>query len=458
MAATAQTQDPLSPSSTLPVSPVHQHVADIVEYLNREELDKAVDMLSHMPTPWAIDILDNPDFNLASEVVERLPQEQAVMLLEGMSADRAADVLRWIDAPQSTRLQSSLTPETRQSLQQILSYPEDTAGSLMTTEYLSVPADWSVKQVMEHIRDVEASRETVYAVYVLDPATKKLVQTVKLRQLISGDPDATILSLAADRPAPITTSPLEDRETVARLFSKYDLLAIPVVDSTGHILGIVTVDDAIDAILAESTEDAQKMGGMEALDEPYMQIGFMQMFKKRAGWLGVLFLGEMLTASAMQHYSDEIEKAVVLALFIPLIMSSGGNSGSQATSLIIRALALHEIHLRDWFRVAVRELPSGLLLGSFLGLIGVVRIISWQMLGIYDYGEHWLLIAAAIGASLVGIVTFGSMVGSMLPFALKRLGFDPASSSAPFVATFVDVTGIVIYFSIAYLFLAGTLL
>jgi magnesium transporter len=231
-----------------------------------------------------------------------------------------------------------------------------------------------------------------------------------------------------------------------------------VVDAAGRVIGIVTVDDVIDAIVQEDTEDVQKFGGMEALDQPYMQIGFGAMIKKRAGWLCVLFLSEMLTASAMQTFEGELEKAVVLTLFIPLIMSSGGNSGSQATSLIIRALALRELQLRDWWRIAVRELPAGMTLGAILGTIGIVRITAWQFAGFYDYGAHWPLIGLTVGMALVGIVTFGSMAGSMLPFVLKRIGFDPASASAPFVATLVDVSGLVIYFSIAYLILKGTLL
>ena len=224
------------------------------------------------------------------------------------------------------------------------------------------------------------------------------------------------------------------------------------------MLGIVTVDDIIDAIVEENTEDVQKFGGMEALDAPYMDIGFLEMIQKRAGWLCVLFLSEMLTASAMQHFQDELEKAIVLTLFIPLIMSSGGNSGSQATSLIIRAIALRETRLRDWWRVALRELPTGITLGAILGLLGLLRITLWQKLGIFDYGAHWQLIAFTVATALVGIVTFGSLVGSMLPFILKRIGFDPASASAPFVATLVDVSGLVIYFSIALVFLRGTLL
>jgi magnesium transporter len=303
---------------------------------------------------------------------------------------------------------------------------------------------------------VESSRETVYAIYVLDPLTKTLVKTITLRRLITADLEAPVLSVA--RPGRlITAAPLMDREEVARLISKYDLLAVPVVDH-GRVIGIVTVDDIIDAIVQETTEDVQKFGGMAAIDEPYMEIGFWQMMKKRGGWLCALFLSEMLTASAMQGYEGELEKAIVLTLFIPLIMSSGGNSGSQATSLLIRALALRELQLRDWWRVALREIPNGLALGAMLGLVGIVRISLWQYLGLYDYGEHWALVALTVGTALVGIVMFGSLTGSMLPFILQRIGFDPASASAPFVATLVDVTGLVIYFTVASIILRGTLL
>jgi magnesium transporter len=242
------------------------------------------------------------------------------------------------------------------------------------------------------------------------------------------------------------------------LISKYDLLAVPVVDKDQRILGIVTVDDVIDALIAETTEDVQKFGGMEALDEPYMEMSIPRMLRKRAGWLAALFIGEMLTATAMGHFEGEIERAVVLALFVPLIISSGGNSGSQATSLIIRAMALRELRLRDWWRVAIRELPSGLALGAFLGLIGAARILLWQHFGWYDYGPHYGLVALTVSLALVGVVTFGSLTGSMLPFVLRKLGFDPASASAPFVATLVDVTGLVIYFTVALLILRGTLL
>jgi magnesium transporter len=252
--------------------------------------------------------------------------------------------------------------------------------------------------------------------------------------------------------------PTTDREDVARLIARYDLLAVPVVDDNQRMLGIVTVNEVIDALTAEGTEDVHKFGGMEALDEPYMGISLPRMVRKRAGWLAALFIGEMLTATAMGHFEGEIQRAVVLALFIPLIISSGGNSGSQATSLIIRAMALRELRLRDWARVALRELPAGLVLGSFLGLIGAIRILLWQAFGFYNYGPEYQLVALTVALALIGVVTFGSLTGSMLPFVLRRLGFDPASASAPFVATLVDVTGLVIYFTVAFVVLRGVLL
>jgi magnesium transporter len=284
-----------------------------------------------------------------------------------------------------------------------------------------------------------------------------LLRALPLRRLISADPNAAVLTAAPTR-RPVTISALATRDEAARLISKYDLLAVPVVDGTGHLIGIVTVDDVIDAMVQRQTEEVQRFGGNEALDEPYMDIGFLKMIRKRAGWLCALFLSEMLTASAMQGFQQELEKAIVLALFIPLIMSSGGNSGSQATSLLIRALALRELRLADWWRVALRELPAGVILGSILGIIGIVRIVSWQLLGFHDYGPHWMLVAATVGIALVGVVTFGSMAGSMLPFLLRALGIDPAVASAPFVATLVDVTGLLIYFGVAIVILRGTLL
>jgi magnesium transporter len=448
--------DNMANPAFLAASMIEERAPDIVEALNDLPPELAVAVLLHLPPDRAIEVLDQPGLEREPELVTLMPREAAANLLAGVSADRLADIFHQVKEPHCSELLDLLDPDTGVNIRRLLQYPKDTAGSIMTTEFASVPSTYTVQQTLDYIRRVESSRETVYAIYVLDPLTKKLVKTITLRRLITGDPEAAVLSVA--RPGRlITATPLMDREDVARLISKYDLLAVPVVDH-GRVIGIVTVDDVIDAIVQENTEDVQKFGGMTAINEPYMEIGFWQMMKKRGGWLCALFLSEMLTASAMQGYEGELEKAIVLTLFIPLIMSSGGNSGSQATSLLIRALALRELEIKDWWRVALREIPNGLALGAMLGLVGIVRISLWQYLGFYDYGEHWMLVALTVGAALVGIVMFGSLTGSMLPFILQRTGFDPASASAPFVATLVDVTGLVIYFTVASLILRGTLL
>jgi magnesium transporter len=434
----------------------NDHVADIVEALNQESRETASELLCQVPFERLVEIFDQPELNAASELVESLPRMKAGKLLAAMSVDRAADLLRDLEEPARSELLGGLAPPLRVTLLGILGYPEGSAASIMTTEYVSVPSDWTVGRTLDYIRKVEGTRETVYAIYIVDPQTQVLVRSTGLRRLIAGGPDDPIMAVAPDR-TPVTVSPLTDSEKVAQLISKYDLLAVPVVEN-GKILGIVTVDDIIDTMIEETTEDVHRFGGMEALDEPYMRMSFLAMIRKRGGWLCALFISEMLTANAMQGYEGELQRAIVLTLFIPLIMSSGGNSGSQATSLVIRALALREIGLGDWWRVALRELPTGLVLGAILGVVGIFRITLWQYLGFYDYGSHWPLVAATVGVALVGIVTFGSVSGSMLPFALKRLGFDPASASAPFVATLVDVTGLVIYFSVAQVILRGTLL
>jgi magnesium transporter len=452
----------MSPNSTsdataLAAKLANDHVADVVEVLNGLEPGLAADVLEKMPINRAAHILGQPGFDHPQKLIERLPTGCAVAILAAMSADRRADIFRRLPEPLRTGLCARLDEPLRRSLAELLSYPPRSAGGIMTTEFVSAPADWTAARTLEHIRSVGAGSETIYAIYIADPVSHQLTRALSLRQLILCDPQARVGEIGPAR-KPVTVSPATDRGDVARLISKYDLLAVPVVDAAGRVIGIVTVDDVIDAIVQEDTEDAQKFGGMEALDQPYMQIGFAAMIKKRAGWLSALFLSEMLTASAMQSFQSELEKAVVLTLFIPLIMSSGGNSGSQATSLIIRALALRELRLGDWWRIALRELPAGITLGAILGFIGIVRITLWQLAGFYDYGPHWSLIALTVGMALVGIVTFGSMSGSMLPLVLKRIGFDPASASAPFVATLVDVSGLVIYFSIAYVILKGTLL
>jgi magnesium transporter len=431
--------------------------ADIVEAIKSLAPEAAARVLSALPFETAVPVLDDPELENRLAIMRVLDAHTCGRLLAAMSGDQQAELFREMPEEERERLLPTLHPKAQDALRLLLKYPPESAGGIMTTEFLSVPTTWTVEEALQLIRRVGGAKETVYAVYVVDPTSGALRHVVSLRELMLSERSRHVVEVASARKV-LTVTPRTDREDVARLISKYDLLAVPVVDTDGRVLGIVTVDDVIDALVAETTEDVQKFGGVAALDEPYMDIGLFRMLQKRAGWLAALFIGEMLTATAMGYFEHEIARAVVLALFVPLIISSGGNSGSQATSLVIRAMALGEVRLRDWWRVALRELPSGFCLGLFLGAIGVCRILLWQKVGWYNYGPHYLLVALTVGAALIGVVTFGSLAGSMLPFVLRRLGFDPASASAPFVATLVDVTGLVIYFSVGLVLLRGTLL
>lgn len=454
---TRRLASPTGDAAALARTIAEERPEDIAELLNRAKPRFAADTLAALPRARAVEILDLPALRHAASILSALPAATATDLLRDMSADRAVDIVRELRVSVRNDLLGRLDALTKAALDQLLPYREGCAGAIMTTEFVAVPGTWTVGQTLDHIRAVEHTRETIYAIFVLDPGSATLLRAVALRTLIAADPGATLLSVAPQH-LPVTVTADTPVDATVELISKYHLLAIGVVDAGMHLIGIVTVDDAVDLLVARRTSDVQHLGGMEPLEASYTGTGFFGMIQKRAGWLCVLFLAEMLTASAMQTYEHALEKAIVLSLFIPLIMSSGGNSGSQATSLIIRALALQEVRLRDWWRVILRELPSGLCLGAILGVLGAARVGVWQVLGLFDYGPHWKLIAATIAASLVGIVTFGSLVGAILPFVVKRLGFDPATASAPFVATLVDVTGIVIYFTIATLILSGTLL
>jgi magnesium transporter len=432
--------------------------ADLADGLTRLKPAQAAKVLSSLPFDAMVDTFDEPDLGpMRADIVTCLDPGLAARLIAAMSDDEGADLFRELPRPERDRYLMALPEAKRATLTLLLQYPQDSAGGIMTPSFVSLPSTWTVDQTLAYIRQVGHDKETIYDLYVLDPATNRLVAVIGLRQLLLADPHRLVVDLA-DQRRPLTVSPYATRHDAARLVSKYDLLAVPVVDEGGHVLGIVTVDDVIDTLIADQTRQVQRLGGSEAIDEPYMQITFGEMIRKRAGWLSALFLGEMLTATAMGHFEDQIAKAVVLSLFIPLVISSGGNSGSQATSLIIRALALRQVRLADWWRIAVRELPTGIALGTILGALGVARIMIWQHLGWHNYNPHATLVAFTVGIALIGVVTFGSLAGSMLPFIIKRLGFDPASASAPFVATLVDVTGLVIYFSVAMLILRGTLL
>jgi magnesium transporter len=431
--------------------------ADIAELVNQLEPARAARVLANLPFDVAVDVMDEPELDRRHDIVQRMNKGVAGALVAAMAPDRRADLLREMDPAKRKAVLATIDEPERSVLTALLVYPEGSVGAIMTTEFASVAANTTVAEAIERVRILAPDVTAVYAVYVVDPVTGKLERSVHLQDLLLADRNAPMSSIGDSR-KPLAASPLTSEEDVARLISKYNLVALPIIDDNGKMIGAATVDDVIDAMVRETTEDVQRFGGVAALEVPYLRISLAGMVRKRAGWLAALFLGEMLTATAMGYFQTEIARAVVLALFIPLIISSGGNSGSQATSLIIRALALRELSLRDWWRVAVRELPTGLALGTVLGVIGIIRILTWQHLGWYDYGPHHNLVALTIGVSLVGVVTFGSMAGSMLPFLLRRLGFDPASASAPFVATLVDVTGLVIYFSVAYAILRGTLL
>jgi magnesium transporter len=431
--------------------------ADVAEALNQLPVEAAARVVTALPFDLAVQLLNEPELDRRGDIFELLDEQRAIPLVEAISPDQQVELFRALKKADRTRLFHVLDAPTRDALRLLLAYPPTSAGGIMTTAFVSVPSTWTVEQVKRHISEVGQAKETVYAIYVLNPKDQRLETVVSLREIMLANPAYRVAALADSR-RPVTVSPFTDREDVARLITKYNLLAIPVVDDSNRVLGIVTVDDVIDALISEQSEDVQKFGGMAAVDEPYMQVGFRQLVRKRAGWLSALFLGEMLTSTAMGYFATEISRAVVLALFIPLIISSGGNSGSQATSLIIRSMAIQEIRLRDWWRVAAREIPAGLALGSILGVIGFARIALWQILGWYDYGSHYLLVAETVALALAGVVLFGCFAGSMLPFVLRRVGFDPASASAPFVATLVDVTGLVIYFTVALLLLRGTLL
>ncbi|HEY2125223.1 MAG TPA: magnesium transporter [Chthoniobacterales bacterium] len=434
--------------------------ADVAEViLDMEENDRVI-IFRVLPSALAADVFEYLDVEAQQELLRAMAHEQVVAILNEMSPDDRTALLEELPSAAARQLIRLLTPEERQVAQSLLGYPEGSVGRLMTPDFIAVHEDWTVKEVLDYIRENGQDSETLNVIYVVDDRGK-LIDDLRIREFllkpltakVSDIRDETFVALAGG----------DSQEAALNVFRKYDRSALPVLDSNGVLVGIVTIDDMLDVAEEQATEDIQKLGGMEALDEPYMRISLFRMVRKRAGWLIILFLGEMLTATAMSSYQDEIAKAVVLALFLPLIISSGGNSGSQASTLIIRAMALGEITLRDWWRVASRELRAGLALGLILGIIGALRVAAWSIIGERYfhrslYGPHWPQVALTVGCALIGVVLWGSLSGSMLPFVLRRVGADPATSSAPFVATLVDVTGLIIYFSIALLIMRGSML
>jgi magnesium transporter len=389
-----------------------------------------------------------------TQLLKAMASEDVAALLNDMAPDDRTMFLEELPAAATRQLLALLTPDERAVAVQLLGYPEGSIGRLMTPQYIAVREDWTVASVLEYIREHGHDSETMNVIYVVDDRGL-LIDDIRIRNILLAAPSKTVGEIMDRRW--IALKATDDQETAVRVFKAEDRSALPVTDSAGMLIGIVTVDDVLDVAEAEATEDIQRLGGSEALDEPYMTIAFSRMVQKRAGWLTALFIGEMLTATAMGFFEREIERAVILALFVPLIISSGGNSGSQASSLVIRALALGEVTLADWWRVMRREIGAGLALGAILGTVGFLRISVWAAFSTI-YGEHWLLVAITVALSLLGVVLWGTLTGSLLPLLLRRLGFDPAASSAPFVATLVDVTGLIIYFSVAIVVLGGTLL
>ncbi len=426
----------------------------VVRAIDGLSIEDQMVVLRILPRDLTAEVFEHLELHGQEQLLKAMGREESAGLLNNMAPDDRTLLLEELPANMTKQLLAQLTPEERAIAVSLLGYPERSIGRLMTPDYIAVKQEWSLQHTLDYIRDHGQDSETLSLVYVVNEQGV-LIDDIRLRSLLLAPPQLTMANLMDHQF--VALKAMDAQETAIAVFEREHRTALPVTDSSGILIGIVTIDDVLRVAEAEATEDIQKIGGTAALHEPYILIGLRRMISKRAGWLVVLFLGELFTATAMGFFEKEIEKAVVLALFVPLIISSGGNSGSQASTLVVRALAIGEIGLRDWWRVIRREFITGLALGSILGTIGFLRIALWSFFGDL-YGPHWLLVALTVAISLVGVVMWGALSGSLLPFILRRLGFDPAVSSAPFVATIVDVTGLVIYFSVAYLIMRGTLL
>ena len=431
-----------------------QNISDVAELIN-EFPEYEHQIVGNMSVHRAAKVFKILDLPTQKNIIQELPPFKTAELLNELPADDRTSFLEELNSEVVKELIKLLDPDERKITLSLLGYPEGSVGRLMTPDYIAVQIDWTVEEVIQHIREVGKDSETIDVIYVVNDKGE-FIDDIRIREIILANPEKIVEDIIDHRFIALNVT--EDQEVANQTFKMNNRMALPVVDDKNILLGIVTIDDVLWVANEEFSEDMQKIGGTEALDEPYLEMPLMKLFKKRVVWLIVLFLGELLTATAMKYFEDEIAKAVVLVLFVPLIISSGGNSGSQASTLIIQAMAVGELTITDWWRVLRREIIQGLLLGSILGLIGFVRIVVWSSLFPELYGEHYLMIALTVGISLLGVVLWGTLIGSMFPILLKRLGADPAVSSAPFVATMVDVTGLVIYFSLAFILLKGLLL
>lgn len=426
-------------------------LADLIIELGR---DYETVVFRLLPNETTIPTFEQLPVEVQEELLKGLGDKDVAEILDDMSPDDRTALLEELPGKVTKRMLNLLSPAERSVATQLLGYPEDSVGRLVTPDYVAVKPHWTVREVLEHIRIFGRDSETLNVVYVVAKGGA-LIDDIRLREILLASSDAFVSDLMDEQF--VALSALEDQETAVTAFQRHDRSALPVTDSSGILVGIVTVDDVLDIAEEEATEDIQKLGGVEALEEPYLSIALPTLIRKRSVWLILLFFGQMLTATAMGFFEDELSQALVLAIFVPLIISSGGNTGSQAATLIIRALTLGEVRLRDWWRVMRREILSGLIIGGILGALGFLRIGAAEWLT-GNYGEAWVFVGLTIALSLLGIVLWGTLSGSLLPFVLKRAGIDPATSSAPLVSTLVDVTGLVIYFSVASVVLKGTLL
>jgi len=431
-----------------------QNISDVVELVN-EFPEKESLIVDTMTVHRAVSVFKLLDINQQKDIIKELPARKTAKILNELPPDDRTDFFEELPKAAIRDLIKLLDPEERKITLSLLGYPEDSVGRMMTPDYVYVFPHYTVAQVLDNIRKYGKNSETIDVIYIIDELGC-LVDDIRIRDLLLAKPTDIVKDIIDGRYVALNV--YDDQEQASQVFKMNNRVAIPVVDDNDVLLGIVTIDDILWVTNEEFSEDMQKMGGTEALNEPYLDISIFKLFKKRITWLVVLFLGEMLTATAMGYFEGEIAKVIVLTTFIPLILSSGGNTGSQASTLIIQAMSIGEITIEDWWKILKREIVSGLLLGLVLGVIGFCRVMVWHYVSPGFYGEHWMMIASTIGLTLVGVVIWGTITGSMLPMVLKRLGADPAVSSAPFVATLVDVTAILIYFGLAFLFLQGTLL
>ena len=426
-------------------------IAEIIEELPQDQEAVLFRLLSQDP---AVEVFESLSSDKRESLMFSLADKDVAAILDEMSPDDRTEFFEELPGKVTRRLINLLSAEERRVATQLLGYPEDSIGRLMTPDYVAIRAIWSAKQALEHIRIYGRDSETLNVLYVVEKGGR-LIDDIRLRELLLASPDMSISKLMDNQF--VTLQVMDDQEKAVTTFQRYDRSVLPVTDSQGILVGIVTADDVLDVSEEEATEDIQKLGAVSVLEAPYLTIDLFKLIRKRSFWLILLFFGQMLTITAMGYFSDDVEKVLALALFVPLIISSGGNTGSQAATLIIRALTIGEVHLRDWWRVMRREVLSGLTMGSILGGLGFLRVATGEALT-GAYGEYWALMGLTIAFALLGVVLWGTLLGSLLPFLLQKLGVDPATSSAPLVATLADVTGLLIYFSTAALILKGTLL